>query len=64
MPNILAAVGEHRDDPDHLLLLGEDGHYYDLRLTDGATVPLPLEPGEEWLFDPAPSEATTLELLG
>jgi hypothetical protein len=41
MPNILAAVGEHRDDPDHLLLLGEDGLYYDLRLTDGATSPLP-----------------------
>ena len=65
MPNILAAVGEHRDDPDHLLLMGEDGLYYDLRLTDGATLALPLtqDPGNEWLLDPA-RDAGELDLLG
>lgn len=52
MPNVLAVVGEHRDDPNHLLLLGEDGHHYDLRLTDGTTIPLAPEPGDEWLRDP------------
>ena len=62
-PNVLAAVGERRDDPDHLLLLGDDGRYYDLHLTDGATIPLPPDPGDEWLLDPAP-ESATLDLLG
>jgi hypothetical protein len=52
MPNVLAVVGEHRDDPDHLLLLGEDGNHYDLRLADGATLPLAPETGDEWLRDP------------
>jgi len=65
MPNILAAVGEHRHDPDHLLLLGEDGLYYDLRLTDGATLPLPptQDPGDEWLLDPA-TDAGDMDFLG
>ena len=63
MPNILAVVGEHRDDPHHLLLLGEDGQHYDLRLTDGATTPLAPEPGDEWLVDDE-SEADTLDLTG
>lgn len=51
MTNVLAVVGERRDDPDHLLLLGDDGHYYDLRLTDGATIPT--APSEEWIIDVA-----------
>lgn len=65
MPNILATVGEHRDDPDHLLLLGDDGLYYDLRLTDGATLPLPptQDPGDEWLLD-STNGPDALGLLG
>ena len=53
MPAAFTLVGEHRADPDRLLLLGEDGRYYGLRLPDGAT--LPVEPDEaEWAVDPAP----------
>jgi hypothetical protein len=48
---VLAVVGERRDDPNHLLLLGEDGRYYDLRLLDGAAAPI--EPDEGWLLDNA-----------
>ena len=58
MTNVLAVVGEHRDDPDHLLLLGDDGHYYDLRLSDGATVPIQLN--EEWVVETPPEAATGL----
>ena len=65
MPNVLAVVGEHRDDPDHLLLLGEDGQHYDLRLADGATLPLPPAPGDEWLRAPAAdADGSLTELLG
>ena len=59
MTRVLAIVGEHRHDPDHLLALGEDGQYYDLHLPECS--PIPIEPGEEWLIEPPP-EATT-ELL-
>ena len=46
-----ALVGEHRDDPDRLLLLGDDGRYYEYRLPDGQA--LPAEPdGAEWAVDP------------
>ena len=45
-------VGEHRADPDRLLLLGDDGRYYDYRLPNGATVPT--EPADgEWAIAPA-----------
>jgi hypothetical protein len=27
-PVELAVIGEHSDDPDQLLLLGDNGHYY------------------------------------
>jgi len=27
MTNVFAVVGQHRDVPDRLLLLGEDGHH-------------------------------------
>lgn len=51
---VFAVVGEHRDDPDHLLVLGADGQHYDLHLPDGAT--LPVDPDEEWRLDPSPLE--------
>ncbi len=51
---VFAVVGEHRDDPDHLLVLGADGQHYDLHLPDGVT--LPVDPDEEWRLDPSPLE--------
>ena len=48
-----SVVGEHRADPDRLLLLGDDGRYYDLHLPDGSVVPAEPEAGE-WTVDPEP----------
>ncbi len=46
-------VGEHREDPDRLLLLGADGQLYEHLLPDGPTTPI--EPDDEWTMDiPAP----------
>ena len=49
MPNIFAVVGEHREKSDHLLVLGEDGSYYDYALITGQT--LPVEPDQSWKTD-------------
>ena len=49
MPNIFAVVGEHREKSDHLLVLGEDGSYYDYALVTGQT--LPVEPDQSWKTD-------------
>ena len=46
---VFAVVGEHRDDPDRLLLLGEDGRHYEHRLPDGPTTPV--EPDDAWTLD-------------
>lgn len=57
MTTVFAAIGEHRDDPDRLLLLGADGHHYAYPLPDGPASPV--EPGDEWLVDeaaPGPDE--------
>ena len=51
MITVFAVVGEHRDDPDHLLVLGEDGRHYDLHLPDGSA--MPVEPDESWTVDEA-----------
>ena len=48
---VFAVVGEHRDDPDRLLLLGDDGHYYGHHLPDGPTALV--EPDERWTLDEA-----------
>lgn len=48
--NIFVVVGEHRDDPVRLLLLGADGRYYDQRLPAGRPVPADL--GLPWIVDP------------
>jgi len=50
--NLFAAVGEHRDDPTRLLLLGADGYHYAYSLPDGP--PAPVVPGDDWLVDDAP----------
>jgi hypothetical protein len=49
MTNVFAVVGEHRDDPDHLLVLGDDGSYYDYTVTTGQTEPV--EPSAAWRAD-------------
>ncbi len=56
MTNIFAVVGEHRENPDHLLVLGDDGTYYDYALTTGQTAAT--EPDESWCTD---AHATELE---
>jgi hypothetical protein len=50
MTNCFSVVGEHRDDPDRLLLLGEDGGLYDLPSPDRE--PTPTRPTDEWTLDP------------
>jgi hypothetical protein len=45
-PNELAVVGEKKDDPEQLLLLGVDGRYYAYTLPEGDTEPV--EPDDNW----------------
>jgi hypothetical protein len=45
-PNELAVVGENKDDPEQLLLLGEDGNYYAYNLPEDDTQPV--EPDDRW----------------
>jgi hypothetical protein len=55
--NVFAAIGQHRDDPCRLLLLGSDGRHYAQALPDGR--PVPVEPDGAWVVDervPRPDE--------
>ena len=58
MTNVFAAIGQHRDDPCLLLLLGSDGHRYAQAFPDGR--PVAVAPGEDgWVVDervPKPDE--------
>ncbi len=56
-PNELAVVGEKKDDPEQLLLLGVDGHYYAYTLPDGDTEPV--EPDENWEVESEPDDLFT-----
>ena len=47
MINTFSLVGEHRDDPDRLLLLGDDGRFYGYALPDGPFVPTDPD-AEDW----------------
>jgi len=49
MTTVFAVVGQHREDPGRLLLLGTDGRHYDLELPDNA--PVPCEPDDHWAID-------------
>ena len=49
MTNVFAVIGEHREKPDRLLLLGADGHYYTYVTADGP--PVEVDPTEEWELD-------------
>ena len=51
MADIYAVVGEHWEDPNRLLLLGDDGLDHDFALLDGTTAPV--EPDEAWDADAA-----------
>jgi hypothetical protein len=53
MPTVFSVIGEHRDDPNHLLMLGSDGQHYDYQLTDGTTMPTdPSAVPDTWVIDP------------
>ena len=45
-PTELAVVGESKDDPQQLLLLGSDGNYYAYGLADGNTQLV--DPDDHW----------------
>jgi hypothetical protein len=49
MTNSFIVIGERRDDPDHLLVLGDDGAFYDYVVETGQA--LPVEPDATWLTD-------------
>jgi hypothetical protein len=49
MTNIFVVVGEHRDNPVRLLLLGADGRYYEEALPSGRVTPADL--GDAWIVD-------------
>jgi hypothetical protein len=49
MTTIFAVVGERRDDPLELLLLGADGQHYAYPLPDGPVTPVELD--DQWAVD-------------
>ena len=49
MTNVFAVVGEHREEPSRLLLVGDDGHFYAYGTDDGE--PVEVEPTDEWDLD-------------
>jgi hypothetical protein len=53
-PNELAVVGENKEDPEELLLLGSDGNYYAYHLPEGD--PELVEPDEHWEVESTPEE--------
>lgn len=51
MPNEFTLIGERRDDESHLLVLGEDGHYYSYLPARESLSPTELDEG--WvMFEP------------
>ena len=51
-------IGERKDDPGHLLMLGDDGHWYDYDIALGSIVLV--DPSELWAVDIA--EQVTLRI--
>ena len=49
MTNVFAVIGEHREQPERLLLLGGDGRFYTYVSDEKA--PVEVEPTEEWELD-------------
>lgn len=50
MTNVFAVIGENRDDPDRLLVIGGDGQHYEYQVIDGTTSPIELD--DRWMIDP------------
>jgi hypothetical protein len=55
MTNVFAVIGEHREQPERLLLLGGDGRYYTYGSAEGP--PVEVKPTEEWELDEVVVEA-------
>jgi hypothetical protein len=55
MTNVFAVVGQHRAEPDRLLLLGDDGRYY-AYTPDGQLTPA--DPADGWAIDDDDDEAS------
>jgi hypothetical protein len=55
MPVEFEIAGEHLEDPDHLLVRGDDGTYYDYDPKRERLAPT--EPDERWLLMPTLDEA-------
>lgn len=53
-PTELAVVGENKDDPSQLLVMGTDGSYYAYSLSDGGA--RVVEPDDHWVVEPVPSQ--------
>jgi hypothetical protein len=49
LPTELAVVGENKQDPDQLLLLGADGNHYAYSLPSGATQPVEVD--DQWMVE-------------
>jgi hypothetical protein len=49
MTNQFSIIGQHRENPDQLLLIGDDGQRYatDISMSD----PVPVESDEDYLID-------------
>ena len=60
MTNVFAVVGEHRAEPDRLLLLGDDGRYYAFA-ADGR--PIEVEPSGVWRLDADTAAARASEAV-
>ncbi|HEY7036635.1 MAG TPA: hypothetical protein VH482_35235 [Thermomicrobiales bacterium] len=50
-PAVFSVVGEHRTDPDRLLLLGDDGRFYTYESDDA--IPIAVELTPDWIVDAA-----------
>jgi len=51
---VFAVVGEHREDPDLLLLRGDDDRFYQLDPLEG--LPTPVDLADCWRLDPDRAE--------
>ena len=54
-PTDAAVIGERKDDPDQLLLLGENGSYYAYSIPTDTVAPI--EPDENWKMEETDSES-------
>lgn len=59
MATVFSVIGAYPNDPDRLILLGDDGQHYELEPMQGT--PTPVEPSEEWLIDPVIADEDEIE---